>query len=72
MLGCLSSGHGEVREWLKRPVSKTGMPKGIGSSNLPLSAKDKGRPLSLAPFEVSSIESAYARPSGTRRWFRDP
>ena len=27
-----------MREWLKRPVSKTGMPKGIGSSNLPPSA----------------------------------
>src|SRR3989344_5553662 len=31
---------GEVREWLKRAVSKTAMPQGIGSSNLPLSAEN--------------------------------
>ncbi len=41
MLGCRD--HGEVREWLKRPVSKTGIPKGIGSSNLPLSANEDRR-----------------------------
>lgn len=32
---------GEVSEWLNEPVSKTGMPKGIASSNLALSAKIK-------------------------------
>ena len=29
---------GEVAEWSNAPVSKTGIPQGIGSSNLPLSA----------------------------------
>src|SRR3989344_2980102 len=29
--------QGEVAEWSKAPVSKTGIPQGIGSSNLPLS-----------------------------------
>ena len=29
---------GEVAEWSKAPVSKTGMPQGIVSSNLTLSA----------------------------------
>lgn len=33
-----SGAIGGVREWLKRPVSKTGIPQGIGSSNLPPSA----------------------------------
>jgi hypothetical protein len=31
-------GEGEVAEWSKAPVSKTGVPKGTESSNLSLSA----------------------------------
>jgi hypothetical protein len=38
---------GEVAEWLNAPVSKTGLPKGSGSSNLPLSVSS-GRDLRMA------------------------
>ena len=33
------STKGDVAEWLNAPVSKTGIPKGIGGSNPPISAK---------------------------------
>ena len=36
-MGSAHFSAGEVAEWLKAPVSKTGIPQGIGSSNLPLS-----------------------------------
>ncbi len=35
---------GEVAEWSNAPVSKTGVPQGTGSSNLPLSANEKPLP----------------------------
>jgi hypothetical protein len=40
ILGGISA-HGEVAEWSKAPVSKTGIPQGIESSNLSLSANRK-------------------------------
>jgi hypothetical protein len=62
--------QGEMREWLKRPVSKTGMPQGIGSSNLPLSAD-----LSASvyrPFPLGGrveIELAECQKHLTKRYF---
>ena|SRR3989344_5489576 len=38
---CYNLPYGDVAEWLNAPVSKTGIPKGIVSSNLTVSADFK-------------------------------